>query len=242
MRVSIGCALRDATSLTYRGIALGVALGTGACGWNMVQPTDVVQVSEELPIKDRSSWQGALVDESFKLGAYQVSDVDRKWNSTQSSSFLGFEASRMKGGYSYGLVSAAGKLKGECATEEREKGQNLGGGAEFSNLIAKLGCRCSDDNGAVTLTLEGSTSEQYKGAITGPDVAYSISAITERSKGWASHDPLGYRIDAPSAPVGAVDLKMPGRVWISKTLESSAREQVACLFAGLLLYQPAKDR
>jgi hypothetical protein len=35
---------------------------------------------------------------------------------------------------------------------------------------------------------------------------------------------------------------MPGRVWISKALESTAREQVACLFAGLLLYQPAKDR
>jgi hypothetical protein len=208
----------------------------------MVEPTDVVQASEELPIKDRSSWQGALVDESFKLGAYQVAEVDRKWNSTQSSSFLGFEASRMKGGYSFALVSSAGKLAGECATEEREKSQNLGDGAEFSKLIAKLGCRCSDSNGAVTLTLEGSTTEQYKGTVSGPDIEYSISAITERSTGWASHDPLGYRVDAASAPIGAVDLKKPGRVWISKTLEGAARVQVACLFAGLLLYQPAQDR
>jgi len=219
-----------------------LSLVASSCGWTMVEPTDVIQVSEELPIKDRSSWQGALVDESFKLGSYKVSDVDRKWNSTQTNSFLGFEASRMKGGYSFGLVGGNGKLTGECATEERENSQALGGGAEFSKLIAKLGCRCSDSSGAVSLTLEGSTSEQYKGAISGPDIEYTITAITERAKGPSSHDPLGYRVDTASAPVGAVDLKQPGRVWISKALEGTAREQVACLFAGLLLYQPAKER
>jgi hypothetical protein len=112
----------------------------------------------------------------------------------------------------------------------------------LSNLIAKLGCRCSGSSGAVSLTLEGSTSEQYKGTLSGPDIEYGITAITERNKGPSSHDPLGYRVDTASAPAGAVDLKTPGRVWIGKALEGAAREQVACLFAGLLLYQPAKER
>jgi len=221
--------------------ALALA-SVSACGWNMVEPTDVVQVSEELPIKDRSSWQGALVDESFGLGSYKVANVDRKWNSTQNSSFLGFEASRMKGGYSYELVHGGDKLKGECATEERENSEKLGAGAEFSKLIAKLGCRCSDAQGAVTLTLEGSTTQQYGGTVTAPDLEYKISAITQRTKGWESHDPLGYRIDGGSAPIGAVDLKKPGRVWIGKAVAGPGREQIACLFAGLLLYQPAKER
>lgn len=231
---------------TFERIALktGCALliGSTGCGWNMVEPMDVVQASEELPIKDRSSWQGALVDESFGLGTYKVVDVDRKWNSTQTNSFLNFEASRMRGGYSFALVSGGNKLKGECATEERENSENLGAGAEFSKLIAKLGCRCSDAQGATSLTLQGSTTEQYQGTVSAPDLEYKISALTQRTKGWESHDPLGYRIDGPSAPIGAVDLKKPGRVWISKAVEGSAREHVACLFAGLLLYQPAEER
>jgi hypothetical protein len=227
--------------LTRWAACAALASATG-CGWSMVEPTDVVQVSEELPVKDRSSWQGALADESFTLGPYRVTEVDRKWNSAESSSFLGFEASRVKGGFAYHLGSGDGKLKGECATEERENSESLGAGAEFSKLVAKLGCRCSDAQGAIALTLEGSTTQQYGGTVGAPDLEYKITALTQRTKGWESHDPLGYRIDGPSAPIGAVDLKRPGRVWIGKSVEGAARAQLACLFAGLLLYQPAEER
>jgi hypothetical protein len=206
----------------------------------MAPPSDVVQVSEALPIKDRSSWSGALVDESFGLGPYRVAEVDRKWNSTNSNSFFGYEASRTKGGYAFKLVDGAAKLDGECATEQREQSKKLGGGASFGRAVAKLGCRCSGAEGASTLTLDAATGQQYNGKITAPGVERQVTAITEREKGSESSDPLGYRVDG-DAPLGAVELKSPGKVWISRSLAGGERAQLACLFAGLLLYQLPKD-
>jgi hypothetical protein len=220
-----------------------LALTMSACGWNMIEPTDVVQVSDELSIHDRSAFSGALANESFKLGSYQVADVDRKWNRTSSSAFLDFESSRMKGGYSFHLVGSDTTLQGECATEEQTSGRNLGHGASFSSTVARLGCRCSDAAGEATLTLSGSTGEQYGGTLSSPDITYQVTAITQRSKGWESHDPLGYRVDAEQgSPIGAVDLKRPGKVWISKVVTGRAREELACMFAGLLLFEPSKER
>lgn len=216
-------------------------LSSGACGWVMAEPTDVISISEELPVKDRSSFQGALANEAFKLGSYQVADVDRKWNSTSSSEFWGFESAKTKGGYSFNLVGADAKLKGECATEDKANSQNLGGGFEKSATFAKLGCRCSDANGAVTLTIAGGTGEHFEGEVSAPELSYKVLAIHERAKGPSSSDPLGYRIDSDSAPIGAVDLKRPGKVWISKAVAGRAREEIACMFAGLLLYMPPND-
>ncbi|HEX5660335.1 MAG TPA: hypothetical protein VFX59_24235 [Polyangiales bacterium] len=77
--------------------------------------------------------------------------------------------------------------------------------------------------------------------MTSTDVEYKVQAITARAKGPSSKEPLGYRIDTEGAPIGAVDLKRPGKVWISKATQAGAREQLACLFAGLLLYLPKQD-
>ena len=64
----------------------------------------------------------------------------------------------------------------------------------------------------------------------------------ERDGGGSSHDPTGYRVDGGEAPLGAVDVMGKGRVWQSKALEGRARDDLACLFAGLLLYKPPTDR
>jgi hypothetical protein len=208
----------------------------GACGWTMAQPTDVIQVSEELPISNRSSFAGALANESFKLGSYQIADVDRKWDRTDSKSFFGFEAAKTTGGYAYNLVSSDTKLKGECATVDSSGGQKLGNGLEYSKQAEQIGCRCSDSNGAMTLTVRGASGKPWEGEISAPELSYKVQAIHARAKGPSSGDPLGYRIDSDSAPIGAIDLKRPGKVWISKALDTRGREQVACLSAGLLLY------
>jgi hypothetical protein len=107
-------------------------------------------------------------------------------------------------------------------------------------LVAKLGCRCSSAEGASTLSLDASTGKQYSGKITAPGVERQVTAITLREKGTESGDPLGYRVDG-DAPLGAVELKSPGKVWVSRSLAGPERAQLACLFAGLLLYQLPKD-
>lgn len=218
-----------------------LAVAFSACGWTMAQPVDVIQVSEELQVKDRSSFSGALANESFTLGSYKIADVDRKWNSTQSTSFFGMDASRTRGGYAYNLVANGTQLKGECATEDRKSGHDVGNGISYEKAFAKIGCRCSDAQGAITLTVGGGDSAVYEGAVTSPDLNYTVQAITKRAKGPSSKEPLGYRIDSDGAPIGAVDLKRPGTVWISKAAEGRAREDLACLFAGLLLYLPKQE-
>jgi hypothetical protein len=208
----------------------------------MRAPLDVVQQSEELKISDRSSWSGSLADESFGLGGYRVQDVDRKWNSTRTNTLFGFEQSRTRGGYAYKLSAGGSQLEGGCSTEERQKSQDLGDGAEFSSLVAKLGCSCRDGDVETNLILDASTTNQYKGSIKGSDFSYSVTAITTRENAsWESHDPLGYRVDG-EGPIGAVDVVKPGRVWLNKSLEEPRRRQVACVLAGLLLYQPPRDR
>lgn len=222
------------------GLALWWALAGIGCGggWGMAVPADIAQQSEELKIQDRSSWSGALVDESFRLGPYRVSDVDRKWNSTRTQELFAFNDSRTKGGYAYKLNAQDATLEGQCATEEREQSKQLGDGAELSNVVAKLGCACRDAQGETTLLLDGSTTTQYQGTLKGPDYQYQVTALSQRDNGrMASHDPLGYRVDGES-PIGALGVVKPGRVWLAKSLPEPARRQLTCLFAGLLLYMP----
>jgi hypothetical protein len=45
-----------------------------------------------------------------------------------------------------------------------------------------------------------------------------------------------------SDPVGAVEVAGKGRVWLSKSLDPAARADVACLFAGLLLYKEPQGK
>jgi hypothetical protein len=219
--------------------ALLSACGTG---WGMAVPADVVGTSDELPVKNRSSWSGALANESFELGSYKVADVDRKWNSTRSSSLFGFDSKKTQGGYGYKLTGGSVPLVGGCATESAQKGASLGGGLEFSKLVAKLGCSCKGERGEATLTLDASTTQQFSGEVKGEGYRHRIAAITARENGrMPSRDPLGYRVDG-EGPIGAVGVVKPGRVWLSKALDAQQREELACLFAGLMLYEPPKER
>ena len=42
--------------------------------------------------------------------------------------------------------------------------------------------------------------------------------------------------------VSAVEVAGKGRVWLNKSLDADARADLACLFAGLLLYQPPQSK
>ena len=41
--------------------------------------------------------------------------------------------------------------------------------------------------------------------------------------------------------IGAVEVLRPGRVWLSSRLPETERLPVACVSAGLMLYQPPSD-
>lgn len=222
--------------------ALGL-LTLGACAAaHMAVPVDVAQSSEQLPIVDRSSWSGALADESFKLGPYEVRDVDRKWDSTRTTSLFGDRMRKTTGGYSFALSGRGAALSGTCATEARERKTNLGDGWSFGATIGKLGCNCGDSSGNADLVLESDSTHNYEGMLKTSGGEYRVTSINEREGGSRSFDPTGYRVDGSDGAKGAVDILGTGRVWVSKSLEARQRAEVVCVFAGLLLYQPPRER
>lgn len=223
-------------------LALIASLAAGCDAARMAVPADIATASEELPITDRSGWTGALADESFNLGSYKVADVDRKWNSKQTTSLGAMESTSSSGGYKFKLLGGTGPLDGVCESENRGRSADLGGGMSFGSMVAKLACRCSDASASTELTLEASTDSSYEGVWKRADAALHVRSINEREGGGNTHDPTGYRVDGEAAPLGAVDVMGKGRVWISKTLQGRERAELACLFAGLLLYQTPKER
>jgi hypothetical protein len=90
--------------------------------------------------------------------------------------------------------------------------------------------------------LWASTAQGYDGAFKRAADSAHVRAVIEREGGGASSDATGYRVDGDSTPLGAVDVMGKGRVWISKTLQGRERTELACVFAGLLLYQAPKER
>jgi len=216
---------------------LYLAAATGCGAQTMSVPQDVVKSSQELQVADRSSWSGALADESFKLGPYEVADVDRDWNSGSGFGVSGFSSEHIAGGYSFQLKEAGAAMKGVCATEQTDKSLSLGSGMSLGKQTAKVACTCGDD---ADVLLQTSTGDEYGGTLNTSGGGYQIKAIYERDGALSDGTPAGYRVDG-EGPVGAVEVLKPGRAWIGKQIEGPERKQLACIFAGLMLYMPPKE-
>ena len=68
-----------------------------------------------------------------------------------------------------------------------------------------------------------------------------MSTVNETDKSNFSSSPAGFRFDGAEGSVGAVEILRPGRVWLNERLPETERPPVACLSAGLMLYQPPSN-
>lgn len=221
-------------------LLVAIALAFGCSTPHMVVPAEIAKGSDEIAVTDRSSFSGALADESFKLGSYEIADVDRDWDSKSSSGVLGFSKESTEGGYSYKFKSGGAERTGGCMTEGGGKSVDLGGGMSMGKSFAKLGCTCSGDGEPVKVVLSASTTEKYSGELTTRAGTYKVAAIYEAEGSLSTGQPSGYRVDGDS-PRGAVEVLKPGRAWFAKDIDDAERSDLACLYAGLLLYAPPSD-
>jgi hypothetical protein len=220
-----------------RGTAvLSLGLFAAACTpVRMAVPQDVSGTSDEIAVTDRSSMSGALVDESFKMGPYQIVDVNRKWQSSSSGGIGRFSAANTKGGYAFGVKAPEGVYKGQCASQLDEKQAGVLGIAIGSQNYSVL-CEC-DGPAHASFVINADTTAHYKGMITARNTSYAIEGIYTTETGSSTGKPVGYNVHGPQDPVGAVEVSGKGRVWLAKALDPGAKADVACLFAGLLLYK-----
>ncbi len=205
----------------------------GCAGPRMAPPADLVK-QESLPVEGRSRATGMLVDESFSIGPYQIAEVDRDWNSSSSVGVGPWSKETKTTGYQFELHSGKDKLPGKCESEHKSQGV-LALGGEFSWGDVRIVCTCgtSKEGGQILLT-DDENSAKVAGS------AYEVAAIHEEQGGSTQSAPLGFRLDADE-PFAAVEVAHPGSVWLKKGLNEAERQQTACLFAGLMLYQPPSD-
>jgi hypothetical protein len=232
---------RPRRTLTVGLTMMGAVATAGACtAPRMVVPKDVAGTSEEIVITDRSAMSGALADESFTMGPYKVVDVSRKWNSSSGFSVPNYSSDNTKGGYTFGLTvpQGAAGYKGQCATYLDSKSTSVLG-IDIGNQNASVLCECSGA-GTVSLTLTAGTTAKYTGKLAGRGDALSVDGIYDQETGASTGKPAGYQVRG-QRPVGAVEVVGKGRVWLARTLEPAARADLACIFAGLLLYKPPQE-
>ena len=231
-----------------RFVAAGLAVTAaflGGCSttMQMVVPGDVAGVSQVIAATDRSIWSGALADETFGLGPYRVSRVDRDWDSGSASGFsiadFGFSSGKTEGGYVYLFETPEGRMQGQCLTKVKDAELSLGS-VSFESRVAGLSCICSRGKTEVArVSVQADITEGYNGILTTGDRQYKVVSINAREGGWSS-GPTGYRIDS-DRPIGAVEVLKPGRIWLARNFGEPQRGRLACNLAGLMLYLPPTD-
>ena len=237
--------LRHSPVLTFLAWTILGMAGVSASGCSqprMAAPADLNQGMDELPVEGRSMASGMLVNEDFKIAPYQVANVSRGAKHSSKFSVFGAFKAGSESGYSFDFKSGDKSVHGECVSEAGEKGFAVGG-TSISKQTARLGCACGNEaapSASVVMAAE-TGGNGYGGMLKAHADSFQLKAIYEREGATLSDGtPAGYRVDGKGI-VGAVDVMGKGRVWVQKSLSQDQRVDLACVFAGLLLYKPPKD-
>jgi len=208
----------------------------------MAAPADVNQGMDELPVEGRSMASGMLVNEDFKMAPYQVVNVSRGAKHTSKFSAFGAFKTNAEAGYSFDFKMADKVVHGECTSEVGEKGFSLGS-TSVGKQTSKLGCACGAESApSASVVMAAETGGNgYGGTLKAHADNFQLKAIYDREGAMLSDGtPAGYRVDGQGM-VGAVDVLGKGRVWVQKKLAADQRADLACVFAGLLLYKPPRE-
>jgi hypothetical protein len=196
----------------------------------MAPPADVAKASEVLTVSDRSRAAGAFVNEGFKLGAYQIVDVNRKWTSTEGTGIGPWSKETKTTGFSYTLAAGGKKLPGKCSSVS--KSQAIG---NFSWGSLEIACSCEGEAGKAELVMTDTGRTMRMG-----NKEYKVEPINAVEGGGTQSNPTGFRVDGEE-PLGAVEVVHPGQVWLKKGLDDATRAQTACTFVGLMLYKAPSE-
>jgi hypothetical protein len=208
----------------------------------MAPPSDVEAQSEVFEATGRKRGSGLLVDESFRIGPFAVVEVDRAATSgTASSSSLGLGGlalyaaanEELQGGHSFRFAEGGEDLHASCRTFTSRKGSSFGR-LDVRESTSRLVCSCGsgDDSSGLELVSSG---ERPSGSVSLAGGTLEVTSVKTSNAGWASAEPVGFRVDGAGGPVGAVEVLRPGRMWLSTALSPGERRKLACLLVGVML-------
>jgi len=202
-------------------------------------PADLAQESDLIQVTDRSRMTGALANESFKMGPYEIANVDRKWNSSSGGSILNFSANEAKTGYAFTFKTSQGEAKVQCGSKSNQHNTSVMG-FDITTSQDDIGCACEGAGASSKIQLGSGNGDTYQGQVSTRGGNFTAVAVTRYSNGSKSSTPIGYEFRTQNV-VAAVELAHPGQLWMAKSLDEPTRADLACMTAGLLLYIPPKQ-
>ncbi len=176
-----------------------VVLCTTACaGPRMVAPPDVAEGARVLDTKDRSAASGMLVDESFTLDKYGITEVDRDATSKSSFSIGGYGKSSTTTGYTYQFNAGSNKSKAGCGSVSKKQSVSLGAGSSVDWGNTEVTCECGE---LTKLKLVGSGG-RVTGTVSLGEEQLTLTPVDDTDKSSFASGPAGFRVDAEGKPQG----------------------------------------
>jgi hypothetical protein len=220
-------------------VVLTMTGGFACTPLRMGVPADLAQESDVLQVTDRSSMTGAFANESFKMGPYEISNVDRKWNSSSSGSSLNFSANEAKTGYAFTFKTPQGEAKAQCGSKANQHNTSVMG-FDITTSQDDIGCACEGAGASGKIQIGSGNGDTHQSQVNTRGGNFTAVAVMRFSNGSKSSAPIGYEFRAQNV-VSAVELAHPGQLWMAKSLDEPTRADLACMAAGLLLYIPPKQ-
>ena len=227
------CSIRRAARRAWFPL-LGVFALSCATTQRLVVPSDVSSACKPLEVKNRSRW-GSFSSESFKLGAYSIGGVDRGASEAENEKSGSISHAAESSDGSYVLEDGKAKLEGKCETHSRSDKAVIAKPFTLKSESAAVSCSCRGDEAPARVVLTGKIGK-LAGTLQTSAGSYTVTSLYEVDVGAEPGGPTGYRVDG-DRPVGAVDVLYPGGAWLDPKLEEAERRELACLFAGLILYR-----
>jgi hypothetical protein len=203
----------------------------------MPAPAELANGAEVLEVGHRSRASGALVDESFEVGPYQVHHVKRGLSSAQGFGIGALSTESSKQHFRFEFKGRQ-DWRGRCELKARDTALQIGKVGQLEDSRASLQCSCaSSDGNEMQLKLEDSW-RPLRGSMTLGSVSYRMQQVAfGQGDGGPRSPAMGYRVEgADGRAVAAVEVLYPGRIWQQRDLPADQREPQACLLSGLMLY------
>lgn len=229
--------------------ALPAALLLSACSAvapiAMTPPLGFDGSSDALLPTDRGSASGLFANESFGLGPYRVTEVNRDLLSSTLSVGLGpLQAGKASDGFTYALQAPGETLQARCEAGNKELRWPLYGNSVPLKSRFALSCVCQGQRSSARLAMSSNSSWHQQDAWLPENLDITIDGQRFGGRpfdhsGQTIGDGrafVGFRFDGPAGPAAAVGMFSPGEVWLHHALPTPKRAAMTCALAGLLLH------
>jgi|GEM_PF-3491295 len=193
-------------------------------------PDDVEARLEALPVEGRGVCSGMFVDESFQIGEYSVSDVDRSATTSMSVGFNPWRSEKKSSGLFFRVSTEGTVMNGACrSTSSRSTewdgsiSSKEGLGSREKSSYDFYECICSGDGKETTLEINGT------GTFQAAFVSRNDKEVHVKRRGTI------YLAEIDEAPWLAVSLGRQSGLWLDPSLDEQARAGLSCVVAGWML-------